>query len=269
MAIISISRGTFSGGQAIADCVAKEIGYHCITREELLAEAARQFSIPQETLDNALLTKPDFLERVGLRVRKVHYVAFVRAVLCKMAAQEGVIYSGLAGHLLLQDAPNLIKVKVIADMEYRIKAAMERNKFTREQAHIYIKQVDQSRDDWVKAMYHADRNDPQAYDIVINLQQISLTAACKVVSTMAGLDEFRMTPESQKKMNDLVFASDIRAKIALDGHISDHEIEIKADAGIIHISGTVDSLQDADRLKAFVHNTPGVAAVESHLKIRP
>ncbi len=269
MAIITISRGTFSGGQAIADCVAKEIGYHCITREELLAEAARQFSIPQETLDNALLAKPDLLERVGLRVRKVHYVAFVRAVLCKMAAQERVIYSGLAGHLLLQDAPNLIKVKVIADMEYRIKAAMERNKFTREQAYAYIKQVDKSRDDWVKAVYHADRNDPQAYDIVINLQQISLTAACKVVGTMAGLDEFRTTPESQRKMDDLVFAADIRAKIALNGHISDHEIEIKADAGIIHILGTVDSLQDADRLKAFVHNTPGVTAVESHLKIKP
>ncbi len=266
MAIVTISRGTYSGGQAMADRISKELNYHCITREELLAETADQFKIPQDKLNIALANKPGFLEGRGLR--RIHYVVYIRAALIKMVKDENAVYSGMAGHLLLHDAPNVLKVKVIADMEYRIKAAMERNNFGHDEALKYIKKVSNDRNKWVKALYGVDRNDPKGYDLVVNLEHMTLPTACEVVCAVARHQEFQPTPETQKKMIDLVFASDIRAKIALDRNITDHDIDIDADGDTVHIWGTANSLDDADMIRTLVRSVPRVTNIESHLRIK-
>jgi hypothetical protein len=45
MAIITISRGSYSKGKEIAEKVAQELGYECIARKVLL-EAKEEFNIP-------------------------------------------------------------------------------------------------------------------------------------------------------------------------------------------------------------------------------
>ncbi|MFC1980417.1 cytidylate kinase family protein, partial [Chloroflexota bacterium] len=65
MAIITISRGTFSGGQSLAEDVAKKLGYRCISRE-VLVEAARQYDVAEESLRKTLIEKPGFLEHRSL-----------------------------------------------------------------------------------------------------------------------------------------------------------------------------------------------------------
>ena len=44
MAIITISRGTFSGGLQVAECVAEKLGYRCVSRE-VLVNAAKQYGV--------------------------------------------------------------------------------------------------------------------------------------------------------------------------------------------------------------------------------
>jgi len=36
MSVITISRGTFSGGKAIADCLSRRLGYRCIDRDTII-----------------------------------------------------------------------------------------------------------------------------------------------------------------------------------------------------------------------------------------
>ena len=40
MPIITISRGSFSGGKMLAELVAKKLGYRCIDREHIIRKAA-------------------------------------------------------------------------------------------------------------------------------------------------------------------------------------------------------------------------------------
>lgn len=49
MAIITISRGSYSKGKEVAEKVAEKLGYTCISRD-LLVEASRQFDIPEMRL---------------------------------------------------------------------------------------------------------------------------------------------------------------------------------------------------------------------------
>ena len=202
MAIITISRGTHSGGDKLAMFLAEKLGYKTISREELLTEAAERFKVDEDSLKKALEHKPGFLQS---KLYIIHYIAYIRAILLRRAAEcnLNLIYHGQAGHLLISDSPNLLRVKVIADMEYRIKAVMERDGLSREDAIDFVQARDAERDKWVKTIFGIDRNDATAYDVVVNIEKISLDTACDMIS-IAVQQELQVTPDSKKAMNDLV-----------------------------------------------------------------
>ena len=63
MAVITISRGSFSHGQKIAEKVAGTLGYECVSRE-ILVEAAQLFNVSEKKLIRSLNDAPSILERV-------------------------------------------------------------------------------------------------------------------------------------------------------------------------------------------------------------
>jgi len=211
------------------------------------------------------LHKPGFFE--GVSLQRIHYIAYLVAALCQEVRGDNVIYQGQAGHLLLHGIPHHFRVKVVADMEYRIKAAVERSGFTRDKAIEYIKRIDEDRDKWVKSIYDVDRNDPHTYDLVINLEHISIPTACEIVVETINRD-FKATPESQKIMNDMVVASSVRAKIATAKYIGDDSIEVEANDGVITLTGIVRSVADADRIREVVHGIDGVKDIVSKMGTR-
>ncbi len=206
-----------------------------------------------------------------LTTQRVHYLAYIRAALCREVKYDNVVYHGHAGHLLLVGLSNVLKVRVIANMEFRIKGAMERRELTRDQAIEFIKKIDEQRARWTKFLYHVDWTDPALYDLVINLNRISLSSACEIVSHAAGLDEFKATPESQKTMEDMLLSTEVRAAIASSGAskgIADAGIEIESDAGIVTIGGTVASIEDADKIREIARTMPGVKDLKSKMQIQ-
>jgi cytidylate kinase len=264
MAIITISRGVFSGGEELAEAVAKKLGYRCISTE-VLHETAKDFGVPVEKLSKALSQKPGIIER--LTSEKRHYVEFIRDELINAARKEKIIYHGLAGHLLLRRLPHVLRVKVIAGMEFRIKAAVERNEFNREEALKYIEKMDHERDQWVRWLYHVDRDDPATYDVVINLEKIKMTSAIEMLRTLAKQEEFQPNEASQKRMNDLILAADLRTEIAAHTHVADGKLEISAEDGVVTLGGTVDNLIDADEVKEVTRKFPGVKGVKPQMHV--
>jgi hypothetical protein len=62
MAIITISRGSYSGGKQVAEKVAQKLGYACVSREILL-DASETFNIPELKLVRAIHDAPNLLDR--------------------------------------------------------------------------------------------------------------------------------------------------------------------------------------------------------------
>ncbi len=264
MPIITISRGTFSGGQSLAECIAQKLGYRCLGRE-VLVEAARQYGVSDEKLSDALTKRPGILEYLT-RERK-HYLACIRAALCKEAKEGNLVYHGHAGHLLLRGVPDVLRVRVVANMEFRIRALTDHHNVTREQAMQYIKKMDEGRVRWTKFLYHADWQDPALYDVVINLDHMSLSGACETVCHIANMEQFKATSKWQKAMDDLALSSHLIAIVANDKNISGN-VEIEADGGVVTIRGTVESLFDADKVRMIVRKEPGVKDIDSQMRVR-
>jgi cytidylate kinase len=265
MAIITISRGTFSGGRDLAECVAEKLGYRCLARVETYA-AAKKYGVSDDELTKAISETPGFVDRISSE--RARFITFLQAALISEVKTDNVVYHGLAGHFLLQKVPNVLRVRVIADMEFRIKGAMDRTKLNRKEALEYLRKADEKRVKWTRFLYHVDWHDPSLYDIIINLEHISLGSACDILCHAITTDEFITTPGWRKVMDDLALSAEVKAAVAMNRDVSETGLEVTADGGAITLTGTIGSLQEADRIREIAKSVPGVRALNSKMQVK-
>ena len=236
------------------------MGYESISRE-ILAEAGGYYGASEDDLCRALTEKQRIIRDMG--VERIHYLAYIRAYLLKAVERGNFVYHGHAGHLLLKDVPHVLKVRVVAGMDFRIRAAMANNNLNRDEAMAYIGKMDDERARWTRFLYGVDWRDPALYDLVVNLDHMSISSACELVCRAVRLDEFKETPEWEKAKHDLAFGAEVRAMIALDRSVgaSDKGIEVEANDGMITIKGKVSSLSDAEKIRHVPLGLPGVRDV--------
>lgn len=263
MAIVTISRGSFSGIEVLAERLSEDLGYRLLSREELLAHTAEEFGALKSQLESALKHAPSFLEGRGLGRR--HFVYCVQATMAKAVQSDNVVYYGEAGHLLLKGIPHHLRVRLAASMEDRIGAAMECCGLRRERAVQYVKESDRALEKWVKWVHGVDINDLATVDLAINLEHVPIQSACALIAETARRD-FRTTPQSQKIVDDLVIGSQIRARIGLDRRISDERIALEVDDGVVTIATNARFVADAHRARELVSHIPGIKAIESTIE---
>ena len=189
MAIITISRGSYSKGKAVAEGVAERLGYECVSRDILL-EAPEQFNIPEIKLLNAIEDVPSILNRFSHG--KESYISYIQAALLEHVKQGNVVYHGQAGHILLKGIDPVLKVRILADIAIRVTVVMEREGVTEREASRMIARIDEERKKWTKRLYGLDPQDPMLYDMVICIDKIKVDGAVGLICDMALQDPFRI-----------------------------------------------------------------------------
>jgi len=267
MSIIAISRGTFSGGEALATRLAERLGYQCISREMNLEAAAKEYAVPEAELTAAMEKRPPFWHRV-IGERTAH-LAFVRATLCEQARAGDLVYHGLVGHLLLPGISHVIRVRVIADPELRAKTAMRERNLGEKEALAYIEKVDNERRQWIRFLFDVEWDDPHLYDAVLNLSRMSLATACETVAHLIERDEFKPTAESMKAMQNLALSSHVSAVLARDPRTKDAEVNVAAADGIVTVTGITRSTAVEEAVPAVIRRVEGVKEVRSKIVFIP
>jgi cytidylate kinase len=210
MSIVIISRGSFSHGKEVAEKLAENLGYECISREIIL-EASKHFNIPEIKLTGAIHDAPSILDR--LTYGKERYVTYFREALLHHLQKDNVVYHGLAGHFLVPGVSHVLKVRILADLEDRIAEEMRREGSSADEARTILKKDDEERYRWSYHLYGIDNRDPSLYDLVIHIKFITTEEAAEIVQHALSLPRFRATPESQKAMDDLLLAAQVQAAL--------------------------------------------------------
>ena len=153
MAIITISRGSFSHGKEIAEKVAEILGYECVSREILL-EASQYFKVSEKKLLESIHDAPSLLDRITHGREK--YIAYIRAAILDHVQKDNVVYHGHAGHLLIPEVPHVLKVRVLADMEERIAFVQSQRNISRQEAAAFLAGEDRQRALWTRYLYKVD-----------------------------------------------------------------------------------------------------------------
>ena len=95
MAIITIFGGDFTGGDALAEDVAKTLDYRSVGRE-VLAETIRSYGIPEAKLNEVLERDPHWWDRWIENLRP--YRIALQAAMCEVATGGNLVYHGHLGH---------------------------------------------------------------------------------------------------------------------------------------------------------------------------
>lgn len=213
MAIITISRGTLSGGRRTADCLARALGYPCVGRE-ILQKAAAKVGVSGESLSQKLEAPPSLFARLT-QERKTYLLA-VQTALAEQCVSGKLVYHGLAGQFLLRDLPGVLAARLIAPLEMRVQTLIRSyHRMTHKAAEEFIRNVDEERRRWVKLMYGADVEDPSLYDLTINLESISFETACAAIAEAAAQPQFEVTEELRKRLEG--FASECHERLLQAG----------------------------------------------------
>jgi cytidylate kinase len=206
MAVITISRGSYSRGKEIAEKVAAKLNYECISRD-LLLEVSKEHNIPELKLVRAIHDAPGILMR--LKHKEEKYIAFIKSALLNHLKADNIVYHGLAGHFFVKDVPHALKVRILSDMDDRVRLEMEREGIDAEEARRILEKDDEERRKWSQRLYGIDTADPSLYDLVVHIKQLTVDDAVDIICDCVSKEQFKTTPESQRQIEDLALSAAI------------------------------------------------------------
>ncbi|MGB8990772.1 MAG: cytidylate kinase-like family protein [Desulfobaccales bacterium] len=261
MAIITISRGSYSRGKEVAEKVAEALGYECISRDILL-EASEQFNIPEIKLVRAIHDAPSILER--FTYGKERYVAYIKSALMKHVQKDNVVYHGLAGHFFLQDIPHVLKVRIVADLEDRIAEEMKRENISATEARHILKKDDDERRRWSIQVFGVDTWDPMLYDMVLHIKSITVDCAVELILQAVKYPCFTTTPQSQKILDDQTLAA--RVQSALVEEFPTATVSAKGEELFVDIKGSLTEEQEIiARVRRIANQVAGIEVKMQYL----
>lgn len=262
MSIITISRGSYSKGKEVAEKVCQRLGYECIARDAII-DASKEFNIPEIRLIRAIHDAPTILERMNYSKEK--YLAFLQVAMLERFQKDNVVYHGLGGHFFVKNISHVLKVRIIADMEDRVKLEMEREGISKEEALRLLKNDDSERRQWSKYLYGIDTWDSSLYDLVIHIRKITTDDAADIICNTVRFEHFKATPESQKAMERLLLSA--KVKVALISIRPD--IEVHTTDGTVSITTKVSEHEKENlgrKMEEIAKSIPGVKNVEIHFE---
>jgi cytidylate kinase len=263
MSIITISRGTASGGQALAERVAAKLQWPCLSNEVII-EAARRYNVPEPELIKAFEKAPTFWEKLTAS-RRV-YLTFVQAAMCEYAEGGNLVYHGYAGHALLPGVSHVLKVRLVAPLDYRINAIMSRNaRLDRKGALRYIIQVDEERTSRMRYLFDVDWRDPHQYDLVLSLDKLTVDTASDLVIQAVQEEPFQPTTASRLAVQNLALSSRIRAVLHAHPELSPYDIGVAATGGVVTLSGTVPTDDVIRQVVAIAEQITGIQQIHNQL----
>ena len=210
MTVITISRGSYSRGKEVAEKLADRLGYECISRDILL-ETSDEFNIPEIQLVRALHDPLSVLNRFIHGKEK--YMSYIFASFLQHICKDNIVYHGLAGHYLLGNIAHVLKVRIIADMQDRVKEEMRRENISEEKALYILQKDDEERRKWSMQMYGTDTWDSRLYDIVIRTGRLTVDDAVDILYDVARKPVYQTTTESKKMVDNLALAAKIKADL--------------------------------------------------------
>ena len=258
MAVITISRGSFSGGTMLAECAAARLGYRCIDRDVIVRRAAA-FGVSEKDLRDALEKPPTLWER--FKHTKYVYLTLIQAALTEEVRTGNAIYHGNAGHLLLRGLSHVMRTRIIAPPAFRLAAVQHRLKMDEDEARSYIQRMDGDRQAWTQYLYGVDWRDASLYDLVLNLERLDLLQACDIMAATARQDCLQETQESRSSIDDLALASRVQASLAVTPATVHLEVDVTAHAGAVVVSGHLSGPDQADTIRGVVAKVPGVTEI--------
>lgn len=150
---------------------------------------------------------PSFLERLAAAAvvtapeSRVHsspwatdpdcIAAAAREVLLEAVRALPLIVVGHGGNCLFRGRPDVLRLRVTAPFDVRVRRVAERTGVSAGQAAADVRRKDADRQQYLQRYYRSTLNDPCEYDVQINTSTVPLDAAVRLVMALLRPDPAR------------------------------------------------------------------------------
>jgi len=259
MAVVLISRGTMSGGRALATCLSERLNLRAVSREDLVAVVDTHGEVAKKVVEG--LNRATRAYEQFSRLRR-SYLILMRSALLKFAIQGNVVYHGRAGHLLLPNLACCLRIRITTTKVRRIENAMKRLSLSKDEAREAVLQEDEEQVRWARFIYGCDIRDPHLYDAWFSLDRLTIPAICNMIVGALQENEFQSTLDSMERMANLYLATLVEAALVSDPRTFSLEVGARAKGGFVVLEGPY--LEDAElaTVLEIVGALPGVTSVD-------
>jgi hypothetical protein len=192
---ITISRESGAGALAIADLVGRQLDLECP------GDPARSWTVFDRNLVTKILEEHDLAGRIqefmpedcrfplseafeyllGLHPPAWTLREYAKDTIQKLAIAGNVILVGRGGAMITAGLPNVLRVRLVAQFEFRVKNYANVNGMSVEKAARAVRAADASNRHYVASYLRVDVSDPVYYDVVINTQMTGFQRAARII----------------------------------------------------------------------------------------
>jgi cytidylate kinase len=266
MAVLTVSREYGSGGREIGQAVAASLAYDYVDKDRILGDV-RQVGEKWEEWGRDLDEHcPSIWEKYDWSFRG--FGALVQSTILHYAARDRVVIMGRGGHLLLEDIPLALRIRVVAPLEARVERVMHRESLDRETAQWLAEKTDRDRAAFVQALYGKRWDARGEFDRTFDTGSQPLEKIAAEVIGLLRERERLNTAEARKTLALRALAAKVKAGIFTNAALFVPTLEVTVDGETLVLRGTVHNIREHERVEAAARQLAGNALLRCALHYR-
>jgi len=264
MYIITFTRKMGTNGSEIARRVATELHYG-LYDTEAIENTARDMGF-LEDVKEVDEKAPSLFQRLFSHRPEI-YLDRLNSVIYELASRGNAVFLGRGSHILLRAFKCGLHIRVTASLDKRIQNLMEKG-FDREAAARALQKSDHERAAFIKFAFGVDWDSPELYDMVINMDNLTVDLAADTVLDLARSEAIQA--RSIDAMQSLAMMGLARrAEAALvEAGFSPASLSVTvAEGGKVRLTGAVAADSSKRKAEKILKGVKGVELVDNAVQV--
>jgi cytidylate kinase len=209
----------------------------------------------EERLTRLGEAKPPLLDRLAAETQT--YIAVMQSAVYEAARRDRIVLLGRGGQWLLRDIPHVLRVRVIAPFDLRIRRRAE--SFASQTGRPpaapaaqgavadLVRRDDADKTGRMRYLYERHIDDPELYDLMVSTERIDSEGAAEVIAGLARRPSLATTKPGEQRIADRALAARVLVTL-LSNEASRpfrHE-RVEAESGVVRVvTGAPQDVVDA------------------------
>lgn len=250
MAIITLSRQVAAHGDEVAQELAKKLNYKFITRKDI-EKRIIELGFPESKMPKYDERKPGFF--ASLAKNRDEYLNYVQYAILEAAEQKNVIIIGRGAFAVLQNVPNNISIRLVANQKTRIERLQKEFDWTEKQAMQRITESDTNRKGFHSSFYNVDVDDTEYFHAVLNTSLLSVEEAADVIATIVQQKiTVAQEEDGNKKISQLLKAQTLVNKLYFEYKVNIEFMHVVIEEKTAILHGVSDSPAVIEQALEFI-----------------
>jgi Cytidylate kinase-like family/BON domain len=192
-------------------------------------------------------------------------ITVLQTTCLEFAEDDNCVLMRGGGQWLLRGVPHVLRVRLIAPFEHRVKQWIKRSTEktgetpNQRAAADLVRRDDVEKSGRMRYLYEVDIADPTLYELVVNTEKLKYEAVVAVIEGFVRRPDMATTDAGRQMVVSRALASRVQVALATHPETRRYRISVEAQAGVVTLEGTA----ALERAVEVARTVPGVREVKT------